>query len=117
MNHNKIKFSKNIDSILHVTNEVIHKNNKYRDYIKNQNNSLYMRQLPLLMKNERMKALISKKLDDIHKNGSILLLDEEKQSKDSNEKLKFNLLSSPLNSIRNIKIKSKKLPPLSPLYN
>ena len=117
MNHNKIKFSKNIDSILHVTNEVIHKNNKYRDYIKNQNNSLYMRQLPLLMKNDRMKALISKKLDDIHKNSSILLLDEEKQSKDSNEKLKFNLLSSPLNSIRNIKIKSKKLPPLCPLYN
>lgn len=115
MNLSKIRFSKNIDSILHITNEVIHKNNKYHDYIKNQNNSLYMRQLPLLMKNDRMKALISKKLEDIHKTGALLLLDEEKQSKDSNEKLKLNL--SPLSSIRNIKIKSKKLPPLCPLYN
>ena len=116
MNISKIKIAKNIDSILHVTNEVIHKNNNYHDYIKKENNSLYLRQLPLLMKNERMKALISKKLDDTKKNPSLLLLDEEKQSKESSEKLKFNLLS-PLNNIRKLKVKSKKLPPLCPLYN
>ena len=98
MNISKIKITKNIDSILHVTNDVIHKNNNYHDYIKKENNSLYLRQLPLLMKNERMKALISKKLDDSQKNLSLLLLDEEKQSKESSEKLKFNLLS-PLNNI------------------
>ena len=112
----KIKISKNIDSILHETNEVIHKNNNYHDYIKNENNSLYMRQLPLLMKNERIKALISKKLDDTHKNESMLLLDEEKHSKESSKKLKFDLLS-PLSNIRKLKVKSKKLPPLCPLYN
>ena len=116
MNISKIKITKNIDSILHVTNDVIHKNNNYHDYIKKENNSLYLRQLPLLMKNERMKALISKKLDDSQKNLSLLLLDEEKQSKESSEKLKFNLLS-PLNNIRKLKVRSKKLPPLCPLYN
>ena len=58
MSLNKIKITKNIDSILQVTNDVIYKSNNYREYILNQNNSLYMRQLPLLMKHERMKALI-----------------------------------------------------------
>ena len=114
MSQNRIRFSKNIDSILQVTNEVIHKNNNYRDYIINQNNSLYMRQLPLLMKNERIKALIHKKLDDSQKNASTII-EEEKEKDRGIVSLKKYL--SPLNNIRNIKIKSKKLPPLCPLYN
>ena len=114
MSLNRIRFSKNIDSILQVTNEVIHKNNNYRDYIINQNNSLYMRQLPLLMKNERIKALIHKKLDDSQKNASTII--EEEKDKDK-EIVSLKKLLSPLNNIRNIKIKSKKLPPLCPLYN
>ena len=114
MSQNRIRFSKNIDSILQVTNEVIHKNNNYRDYIINQNNSLYMRQLPLLMKNERIKALIHKKLDDSQKNASTII--EEEKDKDK-EIVSLKKLLSPLNNIRNIKIKSKKLPPLCPLYN
>ena len=114
MSQNRIRFSKNIDSILQVTNEVIHKNNNYRDYIINQNNSLYMRQLPLLMKNERIKALIHKKLDDSQKNASTII--EEEKYKDK-EIITLKKYLSPLNNIRNIKIKSKKLPPLCPLYN
>ena len=74
MSLNKIKITKNIDSILQVTNDVIYKSNNYREYILNQNNSLYMRQLPLLMKHERMKALISKKIEDTQKNSSSLIL-------------------------------------------
>ena len=107
-----MRTSKNIDSILQVTNDIINKNDNYRDYIINQNNSLYMRQLPLLVKNERMKALINKKLDDSQKNSSLIIEDGKEK-----EKFKFKQYLSPLNEIRNIKIKSKKLPPLCPLYN
>ena len=113
MSQNRIRISKNIDSILQVTNEVIHQNNNYRDYIINQNNSLYMRQLPLLMKNERIKALIHKKLDESQKNASTI---EEEKDKDK-EILTLKKSLSPLKNIRNIKIRSKKLPPLCPLYN
>ena len=119
MSLNKIKITKNIDSILQVTNDVIYKSNNYREYILNQNNSLYMRQLPLLMKHERMKALISKKIEDTQKNSSSLIFQEEDKAKEIKEKSKLNLYKhlSPLSNIRNIKIKSKKLPPLCPLYN
>ena len=113
MSQNRIRISKNIDSILQVTNEVIHQNNNYRDYIINQNNSLYMRQLPLLMKNERIKALIHKKLDESQKNASTI---EEEKDKDK-EIMTLKKSLSPLKNIRNIKIRSKKLPPLCPLYN
>ena len=113
MSPKRIRISKNIDSILQVTNEVIHQNNNYRDYIINQNNSLYMRQLPLLMKNERIKALIHKKLDESQKNASTI---EEEKDKDK-EILTLKKSLSPLKNIRNIKIRSKKLPPLCPLYN
>ena len=114
MSLNKIKITKNIDSILQVTNDVIYKSNNYREYILNQNNSLYMRQLPLLMKHERMKALISKKIEDTQKNSSSLIFQEEDKEKEIKEKSKLNLYKhlSPLSNIRNIKIKSKKLPPL-----
>ena len=119
MNLSKIRITKNIDSILQVTNEVIHKNNNYHDYIINQNNSLYMRQLPLLMKSNRIKALVSKKLDDSQKNASSMLLSEEEKEKNSYSKKSLNLRKylSPLNNIRNIKIKSNKLPPLCPLFD
>ena len=119
MNLSKIRITKNIDSILQVTNEVIHKNNNYHDYIINQNNSLYMRQLPLLMKSNRIKALVSKKLDDSQKNTSSMLLSEEEKEKNSYSKKSLNLRKylSPLNNIRNIKIKSNKLPPLCPLFD
>ena len=117
MSFKTLKISKNIDSILYITNDLIHQNEKYHDYIVNQNNSLYKRQLPLLAKNERIKALISKKLDDSHKNAfSLVLPEEEKESKDK-KIFNLNKLLTPLNKIRNIKIKSSKLPPLCPLYN
>ena len=109
MNFSRIRFSKNINSILQVTNDIINKNDNYHEYIINNNNQLYARQLPLLIKSKRIKALIQKKFDDTQKNK-----DEESTEK------KFSIFKkylSPLNTIRNAKIKSKKLPPLCPLYN
>ena len=106
----KILISKNINSILQVTNDVIYKNNNYRDYIINENNSLYIRQLPLLIKNERINALVAKKYDDPKKNSSLIL---EEEIKNNNSMSSFPLLKG----IRNLKIRSKKLPPLCPLYN
>ena len=117
MSQTRIRISKNINSILQVTNDVIYKNNNYHDYIVNQNNSLYMRQLPLLRKNERMKALISRKLDDSQKNANSLILTEEEKERGEKKGFQLKKYLSPLNNIRNIKIKSKKLPPLCPLYN
>ena len=108
----KIRISKNINSILQVTNDFIYKNNNYRDYIINQNNSLYIRQLPLLRKNERIKALVAKKYDDSQKNSSII--NEEETNK--NNSVSSNSLPL-LKNIRNIKIRSKKLPVLCPLFN
>ena len=106
----KILISKNINSILQVTNDAIYKNNNYRDYIINENNSLYIRQLPLLIKNERINALVAKKYDDPKKNSSLIL---EEEIKNNNSMSSFPLLKG----IRNLKIRSNKLPPLCPLYN
>ena len=60
MNFSRIRFSKNINSILQVTNDIINKNDNYHEYIINNNNQLYARQLPLLIKSKRIKALIQK---------------------------------------------------------
>ena len=109
MNFRKLKIPKNINSILQVTNDIINKNNNYHDYIIKNNNSLYARQLPLLIKSKRVNALVQKKLDDSQKNK-----DEETIEKQTSMLKKY---LSPLSTIRNIKIKSKKLPPLCPLYN
>jgi len=97
MNFSRIRFSKNINSILQVTNDIINKNDNYHEYIINNNNQLYARQLPLLIKTKRIKALIQKKFDDIQKNK-----DEESTEK----KLSiFKKYLTPLNTIRNTKIK------------
>ena len=60
MNFRKLKIPKNINSILQVTNDIINKNNNYHDYIIKNNNSLYARQLPLLIKSKRVNALVQK---------------------------------------------------------
>ena len=52
MNFSRIRFSKNINSILQVTNDIINKNDNYHEYIINNNNQLYARQLPLLIKSK-----------------------------------------------------------------
>ena len=109
-----IKTFKSIDSILHVTKDVIHKSNNYYEYMIKQNNTLYKKQLPLLMKNSRINALIlSKTKEPFFKN----FQSQNKEEEADERKVNFYKKLSPLNNIRNIKIRSKKIPPLCPLYN
>ena len=110
---NKKRIFKNIDSILQVTKETVNKSDNYYDYIINHSDSLYKRQLPLLMKNFRINALIaSKTKNNIQLNNFLPKKDDKKEKEKTIEKYK-----SPFYSIRNIKIRSQKLPPLCPLFN
>lgn len=104
---NNIKTVKNIDSILQVTKDIVNKSNNYYEYIIKHNNLLYIKQLPLLMKNSRISALtLSKTKVHFYEN----------KNNDKNFKIK-KIKPQPLCSIRKIQIRSKKLPPLCPLYN
>ena len=112
---NKKRIFKNIDSILQVTKETVNKSDNYYNYIVNQNNTLYMKQLPLLMKNSRINALVlSKTRNDFSKKKSFSL---EKDNTKKFSRTKIDKFISPLNRIRNTQNKSKKLPPLCPLFN
>ena len=109
-----IKKFKSIDSILLVTKDVIHKNNNYYEYMIKQNNELYKKQLPLLLKNSRINALVlTKTKQRFFKN----FQSQNKEEEVDEKKVGIFKKLSPLNNIRNIKIRSKKLPPLCPLYN
>ncbi len=57
----KIKKNKVIGSILQVTKNVVDQSQNYYDYIVKQNNSLYKKQLPLLLKHSRIKSLVLSK--------------------------------------------------------
>ena len=112
---NKKRIFKNIDSILQVTKETVNKNDNYYNYIVNQNNNLYKKQLPLLMKNSRINALVlSKTKIDFNKKPSFSMEKIEKKNFSKTNKSK---VISPLSTIRNTQMRSKKLPPLCPLYN
>lgn len=109
-----VKIIKNIDSILQVTKDTVNQSNNYYDYIINQNNTLYKKQLPLLMKNSRMNALVlSKTKSDFQLNA----IQKNKEEENNKSNTKINKFLSPLNNIRNLQIRSKKLPPLCPLFN
>ena len=112
---------KNIDSILQITKDVVQKNNNYNDYILRRNNSLFIKQLPLLKKQSRIQSLIlsKPKVKNIEKD---IIYQSTRNSLQKEEKKDGKIISSrdcisPLNSIRTIKIRSKKLPPLCPLFN
>ena len=111
------KIFKNIDSILQVTKETVNKSNNYYEYIINRNNLLYKRQLPLLMKNNRINSLVISKLKNDFKSNSIPYQRENEENKENKENRQIEKSNNPLNSIRNIQTRSKKLPPLCPLYN
>ena len=115
----KFKLVNNIGSILQVTKNIIQQNENYHDYLINKNNNLYLKQLPLLMRSRRLDSILSprndhKKLNNSKDNNSTMEEEEEKQiiQKKSSMRSLFSLYQ-----IRNISIKSKKLPPLCPLYN
>ena len=112
---------KNIDSILQVTKDTVQQNNNYNDYILRRNNSLFIKQLPLLMKQSRIQSLVlsKPKVKNIEKDIIYQSTKNSSQKEDKKEGKSLSLRDciSPLNSIRTIKIRSKKLPPLCPLFN
>ena len=114
-----MKKNKTIDSILQITKNVVCKNNNYYDYIVNENNSLYNKQLPLLMKNNRINSLVLskpklKEKDIVYQSTKNSSQKEEIYSEINYESDQY---ISPLNNIRTLKTRSPKLPPLSPIFN
>ena len=117
-----IRIIKNIDSILQVTKDTVNQSSNYYDYIINHNNTLYQKQLPLLMRNVRLNALILSKAKGNSQINTSLKNNSEDYSIKNSEKnnkitLKLKNSLSPLYNIRNLRIRSKKLPPLCPLFN
>ena len=114
-----MKKNRTIDSILQITKNVISKNNRYYDYIINENNSLYNKQLPLLMKNKRINSLelLKPKLNEKEIIYQSTKNSSQKEEKNSEINIESENFISQLNNIRTIKTRSPKLPPLSPIYN
>ena len=113
----KKKIFKNIDSILQVTKETVNQSDNYYNYIIKQNDALIMKQLPLLMKNTRINAIVLSKTKNDFKYNSLYQIKDEKKEKEHASKTQISKFISPLRIIRNNKIKSQKLPPLCPLFN
>ena len=115
----KIKKFNTIDSILQLTKDVIKKNDRYFDYILDENNSLYSRQLPLLMKNSRINSLVLTKPKI--KEREIVYQSTKNSSHRDDKKSEIDFESEVnnyhINNIRAIKIRSKKLPLLCPMYD
>ena len=115
-----VKITKNIESILNVTKNVIKQSSEFNDYYQNKDNNLYQNQLPLLMQRSRIReALYFKNRTQIK---DLVLHKTTTEEQDSNdilgeeeEKNIYNKLS--LTGIRKLQIRSKKLPPLCPFYN
>ena len=106
MEINSVRENNTIDNILQVTKSTVQQNQNFYNYYLKRDNTLYKKQLPLLVHKYKMNVLTKKRLENeksyiqnIHKSSSI-----------------DNMLL-PLNSIRHAQIRSKKLPPLCPFYN
>ena len=106
MEISSVRENNTIDSILQVTKSTVQQNQKFYNYYLKKDNTLYRKQLPLLVHKYKMNALSKKKIENeknyiqsVHKSSSI-----------------DNILL-PLNAIRHAQIRSKKLPPLCPFYN
>ena len=98
----------NIESILQVTKDVIKFNNNFHEYYISKNDDFYEKQLDLLLK----KSELLKKLNKNKLNKSLPF----KNSKSKN--LKIDCYSSrQISDIRNLQIRSSKLPPLCPFYD
>ena len=106
MEINSVRENNTIDNILQVTKSTVQQNQNFYNYYLKRDNTLYKKQLPLLVHKYKMNVLTKKRFENeksyiqnIHKSSSI-----------------DNMLL-PLNSIRHAQIRSKKLPPLCPFYN
>ena len=115
-----VKITKNVESILNVTKNVIKQSTEFNEYYQNKDNNLFQSQLPLLMQRSRLReALYFKNKNNIQ---DLILHKTTKEEDDSDNILKeeeekniYNKL--PLTSIRKLQVRSKKLPPLCPFYN
>ena len=96
-----------IDNILQVTKNTVQLDENYNNYYLHKDNSLYKRQLPLLIQKSKILAISIRKKE----NEKNLLEDNQNRSESTDKYL------IPLNDIRNAQIRSKKLPPLCPFYN
>ena len=101
-----VRENNTIDSILQVTKSTVQQNQKFYNYYLKKDNTLYRRQLPLLVHKYKMSVLSKKKLE----NEKTYIQNVHKSSSTDNILL-------PLNAIRHAQIRSKKLPPLCPFYN
>ena len=99
-----------IGPILQITKDLVNKDENYHEYIQKNNNTLYSKQIPLLLKHSRIAALHLKKQSIIYK-------DINDQVKTNQINTNYNIYSSSLNIIRKKKYRSRKLPALCPMYN
>ena len=115
-----VKITKNVESILNVTKNVIKQSTEFNEYYQNKDNNLFQSQLPLLMQRSRLReALYFKNRTNVQ---DLVLHKTTKEEDDSDNILKeeekkniYNKLS--LTTIRKLQVRSKKLPPLCPFYN
>ena len=103
--------NKTVDNILQVTKKTIQQNDNYYDYYINKDNSLYMKQLPLLIQKSKLQAIAIRKREN-EKNHIEAELEEPQ-----NRSVSIDKYMIPLIDIRNAQSRSKKLPPLCPFYN
>ena len=109
--------NKSIDSILQITKDVVIQNYNYHDYMINENNAFYRKQLPLLMKHSRINTLVSSKakiieIDKIWKN-----VKNTSSKKENKSQLNISKSILPLDSIRSMKIRSNKISSICPIYD
>ena len=97
-----------VGNILQVTKNTIQLNENYYNYYINKDNSLYIKQLPLLVQKANMQAIAIKRKEDEKNYLELDALNKEEI---------MNQTQFPLNDIRNAQIRSKKLPPLCPFYS
>ena len=115
----KIKKFNTIDSILQLTKDLVKKNDRYYNYILKENNSLYSRQLPLLMKNSRINSLVLMKPKTKEREFAYQSTKNTSQKDDKKSEIDFESEQNNyyINKIRAIKFRSAKLPPLCPMFD
>ena len=104
MDQKNQRTSQSVGSILQVTKNMIQETDNFYDYYINKDNSLYHKQLPLLIRKSKLQAIVIRNK-------------ENKKQSDNNYPISLTKDIDLLDNIRNAQIRSKKLPPLCPFYN
>ena len=109
-----LKIEKNIVPILNITKNVIKKSDNFNNYYIKEDNKLYERQLPLLMRNSKIRDVMSlKKLK--FRDMKYIISEDNDSNEDKKDQIEENS-NSPLSIIRKQHIRSRKLPPLCPFF-